>query len=147
MAVGRLQAKLLDDLRRMPMRGGGKRAHLAAPVRMVRARTGLRATGGRPGLAFDHDRHRAIDDAGAGERVEAKNGGGRQAATGGQAIGAPDLLAVELGKCVDEVAEQRRLRVLPAVPGWVTGAIAEAEVRREIDDRGGECLELVDFLA
>src|SRR6266550_6086723 len=107
----------------------------------------LGATGGRPGLAFDHDRHRLIDHPGAGERVEAENGGGRQAATSGQAIGAPDLLAVELGKCVDEVAEQRRLRMLPAVPGWVTGAIAQPEVRREVDDRGRERLQLVDFLA
>ena len=107
---------------------------------MVRGRSRLGAAGRRAGLSFDHDRHRLIDDARAGERIEAEDGRGRQAAARREAIGAADLLAVQLGQCVDEVVEQRRLRVLPAVPGRVPGPVAEAEVRREVDDRGRDGL-------
>ncbi len=99
------------------------------------------------GLPFDHDRHRMIDDTGAGERIEAEDGRGRETSAGGQAIGGPDLLAVELGKRVDEVVEQSGLRVLPAVPGRVTGFVTKAEVGREVDDGWRQRLQLVDFLA
>src|ERR1700737_3899361 len=66
---------------------------------------------------------------------------------GGQAISGADLLAVQLGERVDEVVEQGGLRMLPAVPGRVAGAITQTEVRREVHDGGRQRLELVDLLA
>src|ERR1700687_2030304 len=37
--------------------------------------------------------------------------------------------------------------MLPAVPGWIPGPVAQPEVRGQVDDRGRRGLELVDLLA
>src|SRR5438552_17387355 len=129
----------------MAMRGWGERPHLATSVWVMRGRPGLRATSGRPGLAFDHDRHRGIDDPRTSERVEAEDGGGGQAAAGRESIRGADFVPVQLWQGIDEVAKQARLGVFPPVPRRVLALVTEPEVRGKVDDGRGERLELVDL--
>ncbi len=54
---------------------------------------------------------------------------------------------MEFGKGVDEIIEQLRTGVLPAVPDRVLAAIAQAEVGRQVDDRGCQRLQAIDLAA
>src|SRR2546430_17542647 len=131
----------------MAMGGWGERAHLPAGVWVRRARPGLGAAGGRAGLAFDHDRHRGIDDPGACQRVKAEDGGGGQATARREAIGRADFVTVQLRQGVDEVAEQGWLGMFPPVPRRVLARVMQPEIGGEIDDRRSQRLQLVDLAA
>ena len=80
-------------------------------------------------LRVDHD---VGDHAGARQRGEPEQRGGRVAAGVGDEVGAHDRLAVELGQPVDGLAEQLG-RAVAAVPVLVDRAVAQAEVGREVD--------------
>src|SRR5437660_903314 len=130
-----VDAQLLDDLCRMPVRGWRERTHLAAAVRMVRRRTSLRASRRGPRLTLYDNRHGRVHHAGPSQGIEPEDGGGGQAAAGRQPVRLSDLSAMHLRECVDELAQQGCPGMIPGIPGRVPTRVARAEVGRKVDKR------------
>ena len=103
-------------------------------LRVMRSQTRRAARAGRTGFRFDDGRHsRSTTPAWkSGYRPRIDVVAMQPALEIRSAVA--DLLAVQLGDAIDELAEQIRAVVLVVVPGRIAGGIVEPEVGAEIDD-------------
>ncbi len=137
------ERQLLLGLRGVAVTDGAEGAHDADTLRMVGVFRRLSAALARSDLALDDHRPRAIDDVGGEQRQQSEDRRGRVASGSGHALGAADVVAMQLGNAVDPAAELARMRMRLAVPPLVVGGISESMVAREVDDQVGATFEFV----
>ena len=75
-----------------------------------------------------------MDQARRGEGVEGEDRGRGDAAGPGNEGRIPNLFAMNLGKAVDRLGQQLRMRVVDLVIGPIQTRVFQAEVRAEVDD-------------
>ena len=140
------RGELLADLRVVAMTADAVGPDRLVDLAEVDLELGLAAGAADAALGIDDD---VPDQAGARERRQGEQGGRRVAAGRGDQAGPGEAGAVELGQPVDggrdgrsgagrrqagTARQERRRRVLEAVPGRVVGRVREPEVGAEIDD-------------
>ncbi len=102
------RGQLLLDLRRVAVARDAVGVDVLIDGHEVGLVSGAAAGAGHAGLGVDDD---VGDQAGARQRRQRQDRGGRVAARVGDQLGAGDLVAVELRQPVDRVGDQLRLRV------------------------------------
>ncbi len=125
--------KLLDRLGMMAMPGHAVRLEVVRRLGEEKAHLRLASRAGGARLAIG-DEMPAVDDAGLEQRHEAELHRGRIAPGVADDARLPDFFAMEFGQAVHRFLEEIGTRVLQLVPLLEHRDVADAEVRREVDD-------------
>ena len=130
--------QLLDDFREVPVALDRVRADRLVDLAEMHSHARRASGATHPRLGVDDDVR--ADEPGRHGRSESQDRGGRVAARHGDHLRVFQVCFVQLGDAKNSLAEQRRCRVLPAIPLRILLRIVEPEVGAHVDhpDPGGQ---------
>src|ERR1044071_2208607 len=133
-----LQAERRFDFSRVPMPCGSERAHDAAALRVMAGLSRLISAFRRANFDFGDNAALCVDDACTNEWQQRQVDSRRVAANAAHVACLAYLFTIEFRQTVNEFFEPHGSNVLRTVPAFVNVSIAQAEIRRTINDAAGE---------